>query len=375
MSGPGGVDWGGLAEKGLGKAGEVWDEGKRKVGEGVDWATDRTGSVLERLDQRAAADVVEDWGDRAASSLGAKVGEQELGRSEEADELIHGSTGDIAASVKNLRDFGSAFGLVGRGLKSLDSGHWKGEAAEAFRERFESLPADWLRAADAFEDAASALETYAKTVTWAQGEAREAIALYREGEAASKTAHAAWDRERAAHERSLAGDKPLPDPGEFTDPGDAKRKRAREVLAGARGQRDEDAGTAKRAVTAALAHAPAEPSATERAKFNLADFATGQGVEQTHLVSGIAKGTVGIVNFVRAVNPQDPYNLTHPAEYYKSVNMTLAGLASTAAHPDRALKGAWEAAKSDPSEFGGRLIPELLTTKGAAGGLRAARPA
>ena len=104
---------------------------------------------------------MEDWGDRAASSLGAKVGEQQLGQSEEADELIHGRTGDIAASVKSLRDFGAAFGLVGQGLKSLDSGHWKGEAAEALRERFESLPTDWLHAADAFEDAAGALETYA----------------------------------------------------------------------------------------------------------------------------------------------------------------------------------------------------------------------
>jgi hypothetical protein len=272
--------------------------------------------------------------------------------------------------VKNLRDFGAAFDLVGQGLKSLDSGHWKGEAAEAFRERFESLPTDWLHAADAFEDAAGALETYAKTVTWAQGEAREAIALYKEGEATSRTAHAAWDKERVAHKESLAGDAPLPDPGEFTDPGDAKRKRAQEVLAGARSQRDEDAGTAKRAVTAALAHAPAEPSATERAKFNLDDFSVAQGVERTHMVSGIAKGTVGIVSFVRAVNPQDPYNLTHPAEYYKSVNMTLAGLASTAAHPDRALKGAWEALKSDPNEFGGRLLPELATTKGAGAGLK-----
>ncbi|MFJ1745714.1 putative T7SS-secreted protein [Streptomyces sp. NPDC088116] len=371
MSGAGGVDWGGLAEKGLGKAEEVWDEGKRKVGEGVDWATDRTGSVLERLDHHAVADVVEDWGDRTASSLGAKVGEQQLGESEEADELIHGRAGDIAASVKNLRDFGAAFDLVGQGLKSLDSGHWKGEAAEAFRERFQSLPTDWLHAADAFEDAAGALETYAKTVTWAQGEAREAVALYKEGEAASRSARAAWDKERVAHEESLAGDAPLPDPGGFTDPGDAKRKRAQEILAGARSQRDEDAGTAKRAVTAALAHAPAEPSATERAKFNLDDFSVAQGVERTHMVSGIAKGTVGIVSFVRAVNPQDPYNVTHPAEYYRSVNMTLAGLASTAAHPDRALKGAWEALKSDPAEFGGRLVPELATTKGAGAGLRA----
>ncbi|MGW2112569.1 hypothetical protein ACWCPL_39475, partial [Streptomyces sp. NPDC001948] len=40
-------------------------------------------------------------------------------------------------------------------------------------------------------------------------------------------------------------------------------------------------------------------------------------------------------------------------------------LVSTAANPDRALKTAWDSAKGDPSEFIGRLIPELATTRGA----------
>ncbi|MGW0699643.1 polymorphic toxin type 30 domain-containing protein, partial [Streptomyces sp. NPDC002867] len=42
--------------------------------------------------------------------------------------------------------------------------------------------------------------------------------------------------------------------------------------------------------------------------------------------------------------------------------------------PDRALKNAWDAAKGDPAEFLGRLVPEILGTKGtglARGGLRA----
>ncbi|MFJ5712816.1 DUF6531 domain-containing protein, partial [Streptomyces sp. NPDC093105] len=89
-----------------------------------------------------------------------------------------------------------------------------------------------------------------------------------------------------------------------------------------------------------------------------------------HFGGGIIKGTAGLVNFVRSLNPTDPYNLTHPAEYYKGVNMTLAGLVSTVANPDRALKNAWDAAKGDPSEFLGRLVPELIGTKGA-GGLKA----
>ncbi|WP_374196240.1 hypothetical protein [Streptomyces sp. ISL-10] len=93
-----------------------------------------------------------------------------------------------------------------------------------------------------------------------------------------------------------------------------------------------------------------------------------------HLAGGVVKGAAGLVNFVRSVNPLDIYNLTHPAEYYKGVSTTFAGLATTIANPDRALKNAWDAAKGDPSEFLGRLIPELIGTKGGGilkGGLRA----
>ncbi|MFG2988649.1 putative T7SS-secreted protein [Streptomyces sp. NPDC048257] len=363
------MSFGGWVDKGLGKLEEGWDAGKKLVGEGVDKATDVVGGGLEYVGAEDWADSVEDWGDRTASSLGAKVGEQQLGQTEEANELIHGNVGDINASVKNLQDFQSAFDSVGQGMKGLDSSHWKGAAADTFREKFQTLPIDWLHAADAFEGAAKALETYATTVTWAQGKAREAIALYKQGQEASKNAADAYKNKVDAFEDARTSDNPLPRPECPTDPGDAVRDRAREILNEARRQRDEAADTANKAVTAALAHAPAMPSATDRAKLNFVDWGVGQGVEMLHLSGGVVKGVVGITNFVRSVDPLDPYNISHPAEYYKNLNMTLAGLASTAAHPDRALKSAWEAAKGDPSEFLGRLIPELIGTKGA-GGIR-----
>ncbi|MFJ7268794.1 putative T7SS-secreted protein [Streptomyces sp. NPDC099050] len=364
------VDFGGLVDKGLGKIEDGWDAGKEIVGQGIDKATDVVGDGLEHVGAEGWADAVEDWGDRTGSSLGAKVGEQQLGQTEEANELIHGNVGAITASVKNLRDFQSAFDSVGQGMRGLDPSQWKGAAANAFREKFQTLPTDWLHAADAFEDAAKALETYATTVTWAQGRAKEAIALYKKGQEASKTAVDAYNKKVDAYNEARTGDKPLPQPDPFADPGGVDRGRAHEVLDDARRQRNEAADTANKAVAAALANAPAMPSATDRAKLNLADWGVGEGVEMMHLGGGVVKGVVGITNFVRAVNPLDPYNITHPAEYYKNINMTLAGLASTAAHPDRALKSAWEAAKGDPSEFLGRLVPELIGTKGA-GGLKA----
>ncbi|WP_328397214.1 DUF6531 domain-containing protein [Streptomyces sp. NBC_00390] len=344
------------------------DKGKELVGEGVDYASDKAGAYLRDHGQAAVAEIVEDTGDKWASSLGAEVGEQQLGQTEEANELIHGNPTKIADSVKNLRDFQKAFDLVGAGMKRLDSSHWKGEGADTFRKKFSTLPTDWLHAADAFEAAAGALERYSNAITSAQSKAREAIALYKEGRHAS-AAHA---KDVAAYEASRDSDKPLPKPG--TDPGDALCTRAQEILDDARKARNEAADIAKDAVRAALAHAPEEPKGREKLKLELADWGVANGVENMHLLGGIVKGTAGLVNFVRSVNPLDIYNLTHPAEYYKGVNMTLAGLVSTAANPDRALKNAWDAAKGDPSEFIGRLIPELIGTKGSGllrGGLRA----
>ncbi|MFE2011702.1 putative T7SS-secreted protein [Streptomyces sp. NPDC059491] len=368
------VDWGGLVDKGIDKIGDGIDKGKELVGEGVDYVTDKAGQGLDKVGAHDWADAVEDWGDDTASSLGATVGEQQLGQTEEADELIHGKPEKIAEAVKNLRDFQAAFDLVGSGMRKLDSGHWKGEAADTFREKFQTLPTDWLHAADAMENAAKALETYSKAVVSAQGKAREAIALYKEGDKDSRTAADTYNKKVDAYNAARTGDSPLPDPGAFSDPGKAKRQRAREILGDARKARDEAGDTAKAAVSAALAHAPKEPTGRERAKLELMDHAMGQGFELAHFGGGIVKGTAGLVNFVRSVNPTDPYNLTHPADYYKGVNMTLAGLVSTVANPDRALQNAWNAAKGDPSEFLGRLVPEVLGTKGAGvirGGLRA----
>ncbi|KOG28008.1 MULTISPECIES: putative T7SS-secreted protein [Streptomyces] len=368
------VDFGGLLDKGIDKIGDGIDKGKQALGEGVDYVTDKTGQGLESLGARDWADAVEDWGDETASSLGAQVGEQQLGQTEEANELIHGKPEKIAEAVKNLRDFQAAFDLVGGGMRKLDAAHWKGEAADAFREKFSTLPTDWLRAADAMENAAKALETYSKAVVSAQGKAREAIALYKEGDQDSKTAVDTYNKKVDAYNAARTGDSPLPVPEPFSDPGKAKRQRAKEILDDARKARNEAGDTAKAAVSAALAHAPKEPTGRERAKLELMDYGLSQGIELAHFGGGVVKGTAGLLSFVRSVNPVDPYNLTHPAEYYKGVNMTLAGLVSTAANPDRALKNAWDAAKGDPSEFLGRLVPELLGTKGAGvirGGLRA----
>ncbi|MDF6022302.1 putative T7SS-secreted protein [Streptomyces sp. JH34] len=124
------VDWGKWGDALYDGAGNLVDKGKEIVGTGIDKGTDVLGAGLEKVGADEWADEVEDWGDETASALGANVGEQQLGQTEEADELIHGRPEKISAAVKNLRDFQKAFDLVGSGMKKLDSGRWKGEAAD-----------------------------------------------------------------------------------------------------------------------------------------------------------------------------------------------------------------------------------------------------
>ncbi|MFC4499892.1 MULTISPECIES: putative T7SS-secreted protein [Streptomyces] len=367
---------GDLVNSGLDKLDDGIDAGKKLLGEGIDKGTDLVGEGLDKVGAHDLADKVEDFGDGLASNLGATPGEQQLGDTDQANELVHGDPAAIRASASHLKDFKKAFDTTGDGMRKLDSSHWKGEAADTFREKFAMHPAKWLHAADACDKAAKALEDFAGTVTWAQGQAQEAVDLYKQGKKASEDAATAYNKRVDAYNAKIkANEDPGPRPEPFTDPGTADVKRAREILAEARRQRNDAGRTAATAVTAALAHAPAEPPALDRLKADAMDGYQALNTEGTHLLGGVVKGTAGLVNFARGLNPTDPYNLTHPAQYLQNVSMTLSGLVSAASHPERTVKAAWDGFKQDPSEFTGRLLPELLGTKGmglARGGLRTA---
>jgi RHS repeat-associated protein len=352
--------------KGLAIGEDLIDEGKKKLGEGIDYATDKVGDGLDHVGLEDAADAVEDWGDEVASDLGATPGERQLGETEEANELIHGNPTKIRESAKHLKDFHGAFDKVGQGMRKVDSSGWKGEGGDTFREKFGVHPEKWTQAADACKTAAEALESYADTVKWAQGQAAEAVELYKKGRKASQDAVDAYNKKVDAYNaRIKANEDPGPKPPPFTDPGKADIDAAHDKLAEARKQRNTAASQAQSKVKAALAHAPAEPPPLDRLGNNLTDGFQAVNTELTHVVGGALKGTAGLVNFVRGLNPLDPYNLTHPAAYLQNVSMTLSGLVSTAAHPERTVQAVVDGFKKDPSEFVGRLIPELIGTKGA----------
>jgi tetratricopeptide (TPR) repeat protein len=367
---------GDLTNSFLGGAEDLYDSGKKKLGEGVDWATDKLGEGLDKVGAHDWADSVEDWGDEVASDLGATPGEQQLGETEEANELVHGDPDKISESAKHLKDFYGAFDKVSSGLKKVDSAGWQGEGGDTFREKFGVHPTKWAQASEACDAAAGALASYAGTVKWAQGQAKEAAELYKKGVKASRDAADAYNKKVDAYNAKVkVNEDPGPKPEPFKDPGKADVKAAVEKLAEARKQRNTAAAEAQGKVKAALAHAPAEPPPLERLANDFTDGYQAVNTELTHVVGGALKGTAGLLDFVRGLNPTDPYNLTHPAAYLQNVNMTLAGLVSTASHPERVVQAAVDGFTKDPSEFVGRLIPELIGTKGAGlarGGLRLA---
>ncbi|MFE1877280.1 DUF6531 domain-containing protein, partial [Streptomyces sp. NPDC059496] len=147
---------------------------------------------------------------------------------------------------------------------------------------------------------------------------------------------------------------------DFTDPADPLFKAAEDKLDTARKQRNEVAETATTAVSAARDAAPPKPSYSEQFKDGM-DYLE---IAETHLAGGVLKGTAGLVNFVRAVTPFDPYNLTHPAEYRTNLNSTVAGLVVAVNDPIGTGKQMLDDFMRDPTEGFGKLLPEVVGTKG-----------
>ncbi|SBV00099.1 RHS repeat-associated core domain-containing protein [Streptomyces sp. Ncost-T6T-1] len=360
------------------------------VEDGVEWAGDRiedagnwTGDRLDDVGWESGADWVREKSRSVANRMGAEVDEMDLGQTEDKTKLIYGSPSKIRASATHLRKLQGSFDQVGGGLKGVDSSAIKGQAADAFRDSVSIEPPKWFKAADAFEKAAGALDSFAGTVEWAQGQAQTAIDKWKAGTKASEEARDAYNEKTTTYNKAVdvynakpADDRDPsslpPKPGAFKDPGTGRMEEAQSLLAEARKQRNTAAETARKAVTAARDSAPPKPRYAEQAMDGLAEYE----VIKTHIAGGVVKGAAGIVNFARSVNPTDPYNITHPAEYALALNNTAAGLVRAANDPWGTGKQMIDGFMKDPAEGFGRLLPDLALTAatgGAGAGVKGAR--
>ncbi|MFF5973174.1 putative T7SS-secreted protein [Streptomyces sp. NPDC012769] len=353
------------------------------VEDGVEWVGNRiedagnwTADRLEDVGWESGADWVREQSRSVANRLGAEVDEMDLGQTEDRTKLIHGSAEKINSTAAKLRGFHIAFDDTGDGLKGLDSAQLKGATAEALRTAVSTQPPKWYKAADACSKAIGALERFADTVTWAQGQAQTAIDKWKEGVKASEQAADAHKKKVDDYNRAVErynaqpADKRDPStlpprPGDsFEDPGKKLMKEAQDILAEARRQRNSAAETARSAVRAARDMAPEKPSYAEQ----LRDGYEESQIMGDHVGGGIIKGAAGLVNFVRSVNPLDPYNITHPAEYATSLNSLAAGLVVAVNDPVGTGSQMVKDFMKDPAEGFGRLIPDLALAAATGGG-------
>ncbi|MFH9868994.1 putative T7SS-secreted protein [Streptomyces lydicus] len=173
-----------------------------------------------------------------------------LGETTDPKELIPGVPDSVKVLLQAIRTRGDALHKAGSGLKRIDTADgWTGKAGDAFREKFQGQPSKWLEAGDCFHDAANALERYCHTLTWAQGQASDAIKQWNEGESATRQAKAQHQRAEQQAGHDLA----------FHDPGEAKRQAAQHTLNSARTQLSQAGDVAAKTVGTARDKAPEKP--------------------------------------------------------------------------------------------------------------------
>lgn len=141
----------------------LYEDGRKQLGTVVDNEAHAVGYGLNLVGLHDAAQAVDNWGDSVADSLGAQIGEKQLGESDDPKDLVHGD--------------------------------------------------------------AKALSDFSHTVTWAQGQAKQAVDAYNTAKKSHEQARNAYNASVTSYNAALkswseaAKASPNPGPGP-TDPGD-----------------------------------------------------------------------------------------------------------------------------------------------------------
>jgi hypothetical protein len=203
----------------------------------------------------------------------------ELGETNDPRELIPGDASSVSATAQALRTRGDALRQAGTGLQRIDTADgWSGAAGDAFRAKFHVQPGQWREAGDCFHAAAASLDSYVKTLTWAQSSAADAITRW-------NTAQAATSRAMTQHQQveRLAG-QALP----FEDPGEVGRQIAQAVLDRARDQLANAGHAAATVVGSARDKAPKKPGLWSKVGDALSDVGADLENLGGHVVNGLA---------------------------------------------------------------------------------------
>jgi RHS repeat-associated protein len=329
-------------------------------------------SALRDVGATGLANDIDGFDSRVSSFIGGAQPELQLGQTDDPTQLIHGDPQQVGDAAARLKAFSTAFGEVATGLAGVNVEHWQGVAADAFRAKYAPEPKRWSDAGTACGESSAALEDYAHTLTWAQGQARDAITLYARGQQATAHAEAAYssavsgyNTKAAAYNAALQagknpGTRPV-QPGPFVDPGAGDRAEAQSMLSAARARRDAAADQAQTTLARATDLAPATPSFLSQLRDDLSDGWNVGNLGATHFAGGFLSGASGFLDLLRSANPMDPYNVLHPGEYLTGLDALQAGLVDMSLHPsvliNSVLGTGW---RTDPFSMGGNLTFNLL---------------
>ena len=292
----------------------------------------------------------------------------ELGQTSDPKALIPGDPAAVFENVRVLKGRANTVTSVGEALKRIDTGSWTGPASDKFREDHQTEVPRWLEGSDSFQNAAQALEDFANTLSCAQGQASEAIAKWQQGDAATAQAKAAHDRAVAdAGTKTRAnqqnGDPTVVQPPAFTDPGEAQRQEAREILGRARQQLQGAGNGCADTLRLEASLAPQDSQKQSDSNFfgGIWDTLSGAGKGLWTLVSDPAETVVAMAD-----------NIAHPVDTFKNI---VAWDDWAHGHGDRALGkmvgglllfGAGKAAKDligKGEHAGGEHVPETKVAK------------
>jgi RHS repeat-associated protein len=154
------VSWFSSAWHAVTHPGQLVSDGEHLLGQVTDEGAHLVGRGLTDIGLGQVGNVVDGWGDDAAGALDP---EMQLGQTDDPAQLIHGDPGAIRGVAAQLHSFSGAFGQTASGLNGIDTSHWTGAAADAFRAKYAPEPGKWRTASSASGDAGGVMGSFAVT--------------------------------------------------------------------------------------------------------------------------------------------------------------------------------------------------------------------
>ena len=201
----------------------------------------------------------------------------ELGETNNPTDLVPGDATAVSGLGDECGQYASCLELAGKGLQRIRTDGWTGKAADAFRERYDGEPKNWLVAADSFRTAATSINGYANALVWAQSKAGDAIDTWNAGNLATAKARLDYTAQQRLHSHIA-----------FDDPGELPRAAARAILAEARRQLIHAGDEAAETLAAATEPAPQERGFWDGVGDVVTDMGAGLANVAGYAINGVA---------------------------------------------------------------------------------------